>query len=136
MATSAAADSRDMSTSVNAGSKAPKIGGLSTLKGLILYAAVLTFAGLYIYFIDRIFAASGKPPELDATAIKAAAALAGVLGSAFALEVGTPTTDRATNPGLKEDFDTAYPGNGHPQPMTNPGQVGSYEGTGQASPLT
>ena len=82
---------------------APKIAGLSTLKGLILYGATLTFAGLYIYFIAKIFgAASGHPPTLNTALVTAAAGLAGVLGSAFALEIGTPTEDRSTNPGLKK----------------------------------
>jgi hypothetical protein len=102
MATPPPVDNPDTSTDVNAGSTAPKIGGLSTLKGLILYAAVLTFAGLYIYFIVEILAAPADvPPDLDAAPVKAAALLAGVLGSAFALEIGTPTEHRATNHALR-----------------------------------
>jgi hypothetical protein len=82
---------------------AAQIGGLSVLKGLILYVATLTFAGLHSYFIAIIFAAPpGTPPALDATLVTAAAALAGVLGSAFALEIGTPTTEHSTNQALGE----------------------------------
>ena len=70
---------------------AAKIAGLPTLKGLVLYGATLTFAGFYAYFIDRIVSAeSGAKPHLDPVMISAAAALAGVLGSAFALVIGTP----------------------------------------------
>jgi hypothetical protein len=77
------------------------IGGLSVLKGLILYGAVFSFAGLYVYFIVKIFEASGgKPPAFDGTLVSAAAALAGVLGSAFALQVGTSTDQGATNAAL------------------------------------
>jgi hypothetical protein len=70
---------------------AARIGGLPILKGLVLYAATLTFAGFYAYFIDRIAtASSGAKPHLDPVMISVAAALAGVLGSAFALVIGTP----------------------------------------------
>jgi hypothetical protein len=71
---------------------APRIAGLSALKGLVLYGAIFTFAGLYVYFIVRITTArAGSAPKLDAALVSAAAALAGVLGSAFALEIGTTT---------------------------------------------
>jgi hypothetical protein len=77
---------------------APRIAGLSVLKGLVLYGAVLTFASLYVYFIVRITAArAGSTPQLDAALVSAAAALAGVLGSAFALEIGTQTDASSTN---------------------------------------
>jgi hypothetical protein len=80
---------------------ASRIAGLSTLKGLVLYGAISTFAGLYIYFIVEISrAAAGKTPSLDAALISAAAALAGVLGSAFALEVGTTSDTAPTNGAL------------------------------------
>ena len=86
----------------------PSIAGVPALKGLILYGAVLTFAGLYAYFIARILAAApGKPPDLDAAMVSAAAALAGVLGSAFALEVGTPRDESKTNPDLATALDEA-----------------------------
>ena len=75
---------------------ATRIAGLSVLKGLVLFGATLTFAGLYAYFMERIAAApSGTQPTLNTAMVGAAAALAGVLGSAFALAVGVPTT--ATN---------------------------------------
>ena len=78
-----------------------RIGGISTLKGLVLYGAIFTFAGLYIYFIVEISrTAAGKHPSLDTALIAAAAALAGVLGSAFALEVGTTTPQASTNAAL------------------------------------
>lgn len=84
-----------------------QIGGLSVLKGLVLYGAVFSFASLYIYFIVKIFQAqAGKPPTFDGTLVSAAAALAGVLGSAFALQVGT-TTDRG---GTNAALDTALRG--------------------------
>jgi hypothetical protein len=81
--------------------RAPSIAGISALKGLILYGATLTFAGLYAYFITRILGAKpGHPPGLDTAMVSTAAALAGVLGSAFALEIGTPPDESKTNPGL------------------------------------
>jgi hypothetical protein len=82
---------------------APSIAGISALKGLILYGATLTFTGLYAYFIVEIFgAAPGTQPKFDAAMVSAAAALAGVLGSAFALEVGTPQEESKTNRDLAE----------------------------------
>ena len=87
---------------------APGIAGLSALKGLVLYGAVLTFAGLYIDFIVQITTArSGAPPKLDAALVSAAAALAGVLGSAFALEIGTPTPESSTNHNLSQAMERA-----------------------------
>jgi hypothetical protein len=87
---------------------APGIAGLSALKGLVLYGAVLTFAGLYIDFIMQITTArSGAPPRLDAALVSTAAALAGVLGSAFALEIGTPTADSSTNQNLNVAIERA-----------------------------
>jgi hypothetical protein len=81
---------------------APKIAGLSVLKGLVLYGAIVTFAGLYGYFIVRISTAKAHtPPSLDAALVSAAAALAGVLGSSFALEIGTTTDPASTNDQVK-----------------------------------
>jgi hypothetical protein len=78
-----------------------RIGGLPILKGLILDGATLTFAGLYIHFIVDIFTAkSGVPPTFSSTTVTAAAALAGVLGSAFALVIGNPTDKASTNVSL------------------------------------
>jgi hypothetical protein len=85
---------------------AATVGGLSALKGLVLYGAVLTFAGLYIDFIVRISVAS-KTPQLDGTMVTTAAALAGVLGSAFALEIGTPIDPSSTNRGLRHAAEAA-----------------------------
>ena len=86
--------------------QAAAIGGLSALKGLMLYGAVLTFAGLYVYFIVRISEASGYP-HIDGALVATAAGLAGVLGSAFALEIGTPTEPASTNRRLRDAADTA-----------------------------
>jgi hypothetical protein len=90
---------------------APRIAGLSALKGLVLYSAILTFAGLYIDFIVQIGTArAGAPPKLDAALVSAAAALAGVLGSAFALEIGTTTPDSSTNRNLDQALERASTG--------------------------
>jgi hypothetical protein len=86
--------------------QAAAIGGLSVLKGLMLYGAVLTFAGLYVYFIVRISGASGYP-RIDSALITTAAGLGGVLGSAFALEIGTPTEPASTNRRLRHAAETA-----------------------------
>lgn len=81
------------------GSIAQRIAGLSVLKGLVVYGATLTFAGFYAYFMERIATAgTGHPPHLNGAMVGAAAALAGVLGSAFALVIGVPTD--ATNEDL------------------------------------
>lgn len=87
---------------------APRIAGLSALKGLVLYGAIFTFAGLYVDFIVQITTARpGATPKLDAALVSAAAALAGVLGSAFALEIGTTTQDSATNHTLSQAIQQA-----------------------------
>jgi hypothetical protein len=84
---------------------ASRIAGLSILKGLLLYGATLAFAGLYAYFIYRIAnAPTNKPPNLDSAMVATAAALAGVLGSAFALVTGTSSP--VVNPGLKQVLPT------------------------------
>jgi hypothetical protein len=77
------------------------IAGLSTLKGLVLYGAVMTFAGLYVYFAVKISSAT-TAPVFGTTLTGAAAALAGILGSAFALEIGVPSDSRRTNQALGE----------------------------------
>ncbi len=79
-----------------AGNPVPKIAGLSALKGLVVYAAILAFAGLYGYFIVKI-STSARQPDLSPVLVSAAAALAGVLGSAFALAVNVTTPSNATN---------------------------------------
>ena len=79
----------------------PSIAGLCALKGILTYAAVLAFAALYVSFIvDIVRAEPGEPPALNTAMLSAAAALAGVLGSAFALYVGVPTKPDSTNAGL------------------------------------
>jgi hypothetical protein len=86
---------------------AAQIGGLCVLKGTIIYATTLTFAGFYIYFMLEIFQANGKPPTFDPAMVSASAALAGVLGSAFALVIGLPTDKSSVNPGIQEAIDNA-----------------------------
>ena len=94
-----------------AAASAPQIAGLSVMKGLILYAATLTFVALYAYFMAKIFAAKpGNPPTFDGTLVSAAAALAGVLGSAFALQIGTPTDESGTNAQLGRALSDAVGG--------------------------
>jgi hypothetical protein len=80
---------------------ATRIAGLSVLKGLVLYGATLSFAGLYAYFMEQIWSTSQGTAKFDAVMVAAAAALAGVLGSAFALVIGVPTD--ATNEGLADE---------------------------------
>ena len=79
---------------------ASRIAGLPILKGLVLYAATLVFVGFYAYFIEEIIRANGKAPTLPSAMVATAAALAGVLGSAFALVIGSPPP--ATNVALGE----------------------------------
>jgi hypothetical protein len=87
---------------------ADRIAGLSILKGLVLYGATLTFAGLYAYFMTEIAIASDEtPPDLDTAMVSAAAALAGVLGSAFALYIGVPTNAGEVNEGLQTSLQEA-----------------------------
>lgn len=87
---------------------APRIAGVSALKGLVLYGAILTFAALYVDFIVQITTARpGAAPRLDATLVSTAAALAGVLGSAFALEIGTTTLDSSANHTLGQAIERA-----------------------------
>ena len=73
----------------------------------MLYGAILTFGGLYAYFIVEIFSAKSAPPRLDAVMVSTAAALAGVLGSAFALEVGTTSDQSTTNTALNDELKRA-----------------------------
>ncbi len=77
------------------------IAGMSALRGLMLYGAVLTFAGLYTYFMVVISTSRhGVKPTIGAALISAAAALSGVLGSAFALKIGVPPHPSLVNRGL------------------------------------
>ena len=68
----------------------------------MVYGAVLTFAGLYAYFMEEIVSAGKSPPHLNGAMVAGAAALAGVLGSAFALVMGVPI--RTTNEALARDL--------------------------------
>lgn len=80
------------------------IAGMSAMRGLLLYAAVLLFAGLYVYFMVIISAAKpGAKPTIDASLISAAAALSGVLGSAFALKLGVAPNPSQVNSRLAAD---------------------------------
>jgi hypothetical protein len=82
---------------------ADQVAGIPVLKGLVLYGATIAFACFYGYFIDRIVtAATGVPPSLNVALVGAAAALAGILGSAFALVVGT--SSQAPNEALAADL--------------------------------
>lgn len=77
------------------------IAGMSALRGLMLYGAILTFAGLYIDFMIVISTSrAGVTPHIDAALISAAAALSGVLGSAFALKIGAKPNPSAVNHAL------------------------------------
>jgi hypothetical protein len=59
---------------------------------------VLVFAGLFIDFMVVISTAkAGVKPSIDATLISAAAALSGVLGSAFALKIGVAPSPALVN---------------------------------------
>ncbi len=80
---------------------AKRIAGLSVLKGLVLYGATLVYAGFYAYFMQQIWSTGTGTAAFDGAMVAAAAALAGVLGSAFALVIGVPAD--ATNSGLASD---------------------------------
>jgi len=113
---------------------AARIAGLPVLKGLILYGATLSFAGFYAYFMEEIVSAqSGKQPALSGVLIGAAAALAGILGSGFALAIGVPTRDDQTNQGLVAMRTTALQTN-QVDPVKKPSfkvrQLFSYESAG------
>ena len=81
------------------------VAGTSALKGLIVYAAVVAFALLYVHFAVVISNASTKAPNIDATLVDAAAALAGILGSAFALRIGNPANQAFINQKLAAHLD-------------------------------
>jgi hypothetical protein len=83
------------------GGETDQIGGMSTLRGLIVYGAVLAFAALFVDFMVVISdAKAGTKPSINATLISAAAALSGVLGSAFALKIGVSPSPAAVNRAL------------------------------------
>jgi hypothetical protein len=80
-----------------------QIGGMSTMRGLIVYGAVFAFAGLFIDFMVVISTSRvGVKPSINATLISAAAALSGVLGSAFALKIGVTPSPAAVNQSLAD----------------------------------
>jgi hypothetical protein len=80
------------------------IAGMSVLRGLVVYGAVLAFAGLYTDFVILISRANGMA-SIEPALLTAAAALAGVLGSAFALRVGNPSPQAVINQALKTRID-------------------------------
>ena len=84
---------------------ATRIAGLSVLKGVVLYGATLAYAGFYASFMQRIWSTDSGTATFDGAMVAAAAALAGVLGSAFALVIGVPTDASAVNTGLAKDED-------------------------------
>lgn len=78
-----------------------QIGGMSTMRGLLVYGAVFVFAGLFIDFMILIITAkTGVKPSINGTLISAAAALSGVLGSAFALKIGVTPSPANVNQNL------------------------------------
>src|SRR5581483_10923225 len=96
--TAAANTGEPQATQQPANGNSDQVGGMSTLRGLIVYGAVFAFAGLFIDFMVLISATkSGVKPAIDATLISAAAALSGVLGSAFALKIGVSPSPAAVN---------------------------------------
>ncbi|HWF71916.1 MAG TPA: hypothetical protein VG186_01150 [Solirubrobacteraceae bacterium] len=85
------------------------IAGMSAMRGLMMYGAVLAFAGLYIDFIVIISSAKTKP-TIPPALIAAAAALSGVLGSAFALKIGVAHSPAALNKELAKHVKRARGG--------------------------
>jgi hypothetical protein len=87
------------------------IAGMSVLRGLMLYGAISVFAALYIDFMVSILnAKSGVKPAIDGTLIAAAAALSGVLGSAFALKIGVKPSSTTINSELADHESKAKAG--------------------------
>jgi FHA domain len=79
------------------------IAGASALRGVLLYGATLLFAGLFAYFIYEIVGApADHPPKFEGPLVPVAAALAGVLGSGFALAIGVPVAKVEVNEGLAQ----------------------------------
>lgn len=65
------------------------VGGIRLLKALIVFALVVAFAGLYGYFMVKIWEQpSGKTPDFDNGLVSVAGVLAGILGGGFALALG------------------------------------------------
>jgi hypothetical protein len=65
------------------------VAGVGLLKSAIVFALVLAFAGLYAYFMVRIWQQpSGHTPRFDNGLVSVAGVLAGILGGGFALALG------------------------------------------------
>jgi hypothetical protein len=68
--------------------------GVGAIRFLFLVGGLAVFAGLYIYFIVKIWQASaGKPPNFDNQLVYVASALGGVLGTFFAVALGVQRQD-------------------------------------------
>lgn len=85
-------------------SVASRIAGLSALKGLLLYGAIAGFVVLFADIVAQIWSANGTKPTIDPIEMGAAAALAGVLGAAFAVYIGVPSSPDTTNEALRADL--------------------------------
>lgn len=83
------------------------VAGIPALRGLIVYGGVLAFAALYIDFAVVISRATNTPPNIDPTLLDSAAALAGILGSAFALRIGNPANQTMVNHTLAKHLSKA-----------------------------
>jgi hypothetical protein len=65
------------------------VGGMRTLRELLIIGFVLAFVAVYADFMRDIWrAGEGDPPEFNDALVTLAGSLAGVLGSAFALSLG------------------------------------------------
>jgi hypothetical protein len=65
------------------------VGGVRLLKALIVFALVVAFAGLYSFFMVRIWQQPhGQTPKFDNGLVSVAGVLAGILGGGFALALG------------------------------------------------
>jgi hypothetical protein len=84
---------------------AETIAGVSVLRGVLTYATVALFAVIYGYFIIEIFEGTLDQRSLEyGTLVEVAAILAGLLGSAFALQWGLPPRAIRINPGLSRQL--------------------------------
>jgi hypothetical protein len=64
----------------------------------MLIGCLLVFAGLYVYFIIKVWTADGdQVPDLDNQLIYAASALGGILGTFFAVSLGIQRNDPSTD---------------------------------------
>lgn len=70
------------------------VGGLATLRELLVLGFVAAFVVVYGDFILDIWdAEKGRPPHFDTGLVTLAGSLAGVLGSAFAVALGVAKPD-------------------------------------------